>query len=83
MLLIRFMAIAQQSKILFIIFFTVPTFQLRKNTFLNEIAIAHRSIIDQDEIKIIQTFLYGNLTYFVNDNRLIIDARVIFGNQKI
>ena len=77
------MAIAQQSKILFITSFTVPPFQLGKNAFLNEIANAHRSIIDQDEIKIIQTFLYGNRTYFVNDNRLIIDARVFFGNQKI
>ena len=33
------------------------------------------SIIDQDEIKIIQTFLYGNPTYSVND-KLILDASI-------
>ena len=32
--------------------------------------------IDQDEIKIIQTLLYGNLTYSVNDNKLILDASI-------
>ena len=32
------------------------------------------SIIDQDEIKIIQTFLYGNPTCSVNDNKLILDV---------
>ena len=47
-----------------------------QNTFQNEIAIVDRSIIDQDEIKIIQIFLHGNPTYSVNDNKLILDASV-------
>ena len=38
---------------------------LAGNTYLNEIAIVDRSIIDQDEIKIIQTFFYGNPTYLL------------------
>ena len=37
-----------------------PNFSTARNTFLNEIAIVDISIIDQDESKIIQTFLYGN-----------------------
>ena len=41
---------------------------------LNEIAIFGRSIIDQNEIRIIQTFLYGNSTYSVDENKLILDA---------
>ena len=49
---------------------------LAGNTFLNEIAIVDRSIIDQDEIKIIQTFFYGNPTYSVNNNKLILDASI-------
>ena len=53
-----------------------PNFSTARNTFLNEIAIVDRSIIDQDEIKIIQTFLYGNSTYSVNDNKLILDASI-------
>ena len=51
-----------------------PNFSTAQNTFLNEIAIVDRSIIDQDEIKIIQTLLYGNPTCSVNDNKLILDA---------
>ena len=51
-------------------------FSTARNTFLNEIAIIDRSIIDQDEIKIIQIFLYGNSTYSVNDNKLILDASI-------
>ena len=47
-------------------FLHCPNFSFARNTFLNEIAIVDRSIIDQDEIKIIQTFLYGNPTYSVN-----------------
>ena len=54
-----------------------------QNTFLNEIAIVDRSITDQDEIKIIQTFLYGNQTYSVNDNKLILDASTKCFLQKI
>ena len=73
MLLIRFVAAAQELKILFITFFTVPN-SFTRNTFLKEIAIVDRSIIDQDDIKIIQTFLYGNPTFSVNDNKLILDA---------
>ena len=57
-------------------FFHCPNFSTARNTFLNEIAIVDRSIIDQDEIKIIQTFLYGNPTYSVNDNKLILDASI-------
>ena len=51
-------------------------FSTARNTFLNEIAIIDRSIIAQDEIKIIQIFLYGNSTYSVNDNKLILDASI-------
>ena len=57
-------------------FLHCPNFSTARNTFLNEIAIVDRSIIDQDEIKIIQTFLYGNSTYSVNDNKLILDASI-------
>ena len=57
-------------------FLHCPNFSTARNTFLNEIAIVDRSIIDQDEIKIIQTFLYGNPTYSVNDNKLILDASI-------
>ena len=55
-------------------FLYCPNFSAARNIFLNEIAIADRSIIDQDEIKIIQTLLYGNPTYSVNGNKLILDA---------
>ena len=55
-------------------FLRCPNFSTALNTFLNEIAIVDRSIFDQDDIKIIQTFLYGNPTYSVNDNKLILDA---------
>ena len=37
-------------------FLHFPIFSTARNTFLNEIAIVDRSIIDQDEIKVIQTF---------------------------
>ena len=37
-------------------------------------AIVLRSIINQDENKIMQTFLYGNPTYSVSDNKLNLDA---------
>ena len=57
-------------------FLHCPNFSTARNTFLNEIAIIDRSVIDQDEIKIIQTFLYGNPTYSVNDNKLILDASI-------
>ena len=53
-----------------------PNFSTARNTFLNKIAIVDRSIVDPDEIKIIQTFLYGNPTYSVNDKKLILDASV-------
>ena len=46
------------------------------NTFLNEITIVDRSIIDQNKIQIIQGFLYGNSAYSVNDNKLILDASI-------
>ena len=57
-------------------FLHCPNFSTARNTFLNEIAIVDRSIIDQDETKIIQTFLYGNATFSVNDNKLILDASI-------
>ena len=57
-------------------FLHCPNFSTARNTLLNEIEIVDRSIIDQDEIKIIQTFLYGNPTYSVDDNKLILDASI-------
>ena len=57
-------------------FLHCPNFSFARDTFLNEIAIVDRSIIDQDDIKIIQTFFYGNKTYSVNDNKLILDASI-------
>ena len=53
-----------------------PNFSLARNTFLNETATVDRSVIDHDDIKIIQTFLYGNPSYSVNDNKLILDASI-------
>ena len=32
--------------------------------------------MDQDETKIIRTFLYENPTYSVDDNKLILDASI-------
>ena len=91
MLLICFVAALQELKILFITSSTVPTFNCTKylsqwkhnfwtarNTFLNEIAIVDRFIIDQHEIKIIQTFLYDNPTYSVNDDKLILNASMTY-----
>ena len=57
-------------------FLHCPNFATARNTFLNEIATVGRSIIDQNEIKIIQTFLYGNSTYSVNDKKLILDESI-------
>ena len=57
-------------------FLHCPNFSLARNTFLIEIAIVDRSIIDQDDIIIIQTFLYGNPIYSANDNKLIPDASI-------
>ena len=57
-------------------FLHCPNFSFAQNTFLNEIAIVDRPIIDQDDIKIIQTFLYGNPSYSINDNKLILDASI-------
>ena len=57
-------------------FLHCPNFSTPWNTFLNEMAIAARSIIDQDELKIIQTFLYDNPTYSVNDNKLTLDVSI-------
>ena len=55
-------------------FLHCQNFSTAQNTFLNEIAIVERSIINQDEIKIIQILLYGNPTYSVNGNKLILHA---------
>ena len=57
-------------------FLHCPNFPTAQNTFLNEIAIVDRSIMDQDEIKIVETFLYGNPAYSVNDNKLILNASI-------
>ena len=57
-------------------FFHCPNFSTAQNTFLNEIAIVDKSIINQDKIKIIETFPYGNHTYSVSDNKLIFDASI-------
>ena len=56
--------------------FHCSNFSSARNTFLNEIVIVDRSTFDQVEIKIIQTFVYGNPTYSVNDNKLILDVSV-------
>ena len=56
-------------------FLHCPNFSTARNTFLNEIAIVDRSIIDQDKMNVI-TFLYGNPTYSVNDNKSIIVASI-------
>ena len=57
-------------------FLHCPSFSTARNSFLSEIVIVDRSIIDQDEIKIIQTLFYGNPTYSVTDKKLILDARI-------
>ena len=57
-------------------FLHCPNFSTARNTSLNEITIVDRSIIDHDEIKIIQTFHYGSPTYCVNDNKLVLDASI-------
>ena len=51
-------------------FLHCPNFSTLQNTFLSEITIAARSIIDENKIKVIQNFLYGNPTYSVNDNKI-------------
>ena len=58
-------------------FLHCSNFSTAQNIFLNKITTGDRSIINQDEIKIIQTILYGNPTYSVVDNKLILD--VYFG----
>ena len=62
-------------------FFCCRNFSTVPNIFLNEIAI-DRLIIDQEEIKIIQTFLYGNSFYSFNNNKLILkcEYKVYFGD---
>ena len=57
-------------------FLHCPNFSTARNTFLNEITIVDRVIMDQDETKIIRTFLYENPTYSVNDNKLTLDASI-------
>ena len=53
-----------------------PNFSSARNTFLNEIASIDRSVIDQEENKVIQTFLYDNRTYSFNKNKLILDTSI-------
>ena len=57
-------------------FLHCSNFSTARNIFLDEIAIVDRSIIDQGEIKIIETFLYGNPIYSVNDKKIILDASI-------
>ena len=57
-------------------FLHCPNFSFARINFLNEIVIIDRSIIDQDDIIIIQTFFYGNPSYSVNNNKLILDASI-------
>ena len=86
MMSIYFVAAAQQSKILFITFFTVPTFQMREiqTDPLLLTDLVDRSIIDQEEMKIIQIFLHSNATNSINNNKLILNASITyFGNQNI
>ena len=66
-------------------FLRCPNFSTAQNTFLNEMAIVDRPIIDQDKIKIIQMFLCGNSTYSVNDNKLILNASIkyILENKRL
>ena len=54
-------------------FFHCLNFSGARSTFLKGIASIHRSIIDKDEMKVIRTFLYGNSTYSVNNNKLILE----------
>ena len=70
MLLACFEVAAQQSKLLVIISFTNPNFSRAQNAFFNKIASIHRSVIEKDEIKIIQTFLFCNS---VNNNKFILE----------
>ena len=57
-------------------FLYCPSFSTELNTFLNEVPIVDKSNIDQDKIKIIQTFLYANPTNSVNDNKLILNVGI-------
>ena len=52
-------------------FLHCPNISTARNTFFNEITIVDGSIIDQDDIKISQTFLYGKPTYSVNDKLIL------------
>ena len=65
-------------------FFHCPNVSTVRNKFLNEIVMVDVSIIDKDEIKIIQTILYGNPTYSANDKKsiLALKYKACFGNQK-
>ena len=57
-------------------FLDCSNFSTARNTFLSKMKTVGRSIIDLDEIKIIQTFFYGNTVYSVNDNKFILDASI-------
>ena len=76
MLLIRFVAAAQQLKILFITYFTVPTFQLHEIPFSMKSQLLTDLLVIKMKLKLFKTFLYGNPAYFVNDNKLILDASI-------
>ena len=75
MLLIRFIAVAQQLKILFITFFTVSTFQLHEKTFsMKSQLLADASLIGMKS-KLFRLF-YANPIYSVNNNKLILDPSI-------
>ena len=76
MLLIRFVTAAQQLKILFITSFTAPTFLMHEIPFSMKSQLLTDPLLIEMIIKIIQTFLYGNPSYSVNDNKLILDASI-------
>ena len=78
MLLIRFVAAAQKLKILFITFFTVPTFQLHEIPFSMKSQLLTGPLLIKMKSKLFKISFYGNLTYSVNDNKLIVDASIMY-----
>ena len=76
MLLIHFVAAAQELKILFITSFTVRTFQLHEMSFSMKSQLLTDPLLMKMKSKFSKTFLYRNPTYSVNDNKLIFDAGI-------
>ena len=63
MLLIRFVAAVQLSKIIYLLHY--PNFSSARNTSLNEVGSIDRRVIDQHEIKIILIFPLTIFNLFV------------------